>query len=144
METETKEVNVTGEQPTQPVQLIQHKPLYITQYIRDKQRRPIGVLLAKSNGNNQLNIGFSLCCWKDKFNKKFGKELAEKRAEINSNAYKVYINHGHDEISRFGARSERVYIPESVYHPLLDFADRCESIALHHNYTLPKWVQCVL
>jgi hypothetical protein len=49
----------------------------IIQYVRDKERNPIGTVVALS----PKSIGASLCSPKDKWNRKIGIEIAKGRAK---------------------------------------------------------------
>ena len=52
----------------------------LVQYIRDKERRPIGCMVALGFSRYTI-IGYSLCnTKKDKFNKTLGKDIAYNRA----------------------------------------------------------------
>jgi hypothetical protein len=50
-------------------------------YIRDEQRNPKGVAVIVRKKNGQKLFGYSLCCPKDKFDKKIGTEMAVLRAK---------------------------------------------------------------
>lgn len=52
----------------------------LVEYIRDSRGHKIGVLFAKPSGTN-FTVGYSLCSKEDVFDRKFGKFLAERRAE---------------------------------------------------------------
>jgi hypothetical protein len=53
----------------------------IKQYIRNKNGQPIGCLVAEKQGDKYA-IGFSKCRKGDKFDKKFGTEVAQRRANM--------------------------------------------------------------
>ena len=128
------------------------------QYIRDHKRKPIGVMLAKSH-DGKMNIGFSLCCKRDKFNKEFGKRLAEIRAELFINAKEVIVassistrNMRLNIINKptiwkkngiLQDRNETVIIPQTIYHPLSMFISKC-IYKYNGKYALPRWTNCLV
>jgi len=76
----------------------------LIQYVRDRKRRRVGVMLARKV-NDELKISFSLCNMKlDKFCKKRGLLIAQARLD------KPKIRH----------------VPQSVRHSLASFIDRAE------------------
>jgi hypothetical protein len=54
---------------------------YETWYLRDKQRRKIGVILLVFRHNN-VSIGWSRCCRLDRFDRERGENIAFNRAKI--------------------------------------------------------------
>ncbi len=106
----------------------------IVQYIRNKHRRPIGVMLAMADGD-KLNIGFSLCCKRDKFSKKFGLGVALIRAALYANA--VHVSAVRDGMYH---RGNYVVIPYTVFCHLPQFIKKCQ-LKYNGKYELPEWAK---
>ena len=113
------------------------------QYIRDHKRNPIGVMIAKPI-DGKLAIGFSLCCKRDKnrLDKDYGINKARERALLFIDKNYILISSEkpiYDMELELNAkkRSETVIIPQSVYHPLSNFIDKCEY--KYDNCELPSW-----
>lgn len=53
----------------------------IYQFVHNRRRQKVGVVLAKKNDNGLVGIGWSLCNPKDSFNKDHAISIAEGRAE---------------------------------------------------------------
>ena len=51
------------------------------EYHRNTHRQPIGCFVAQKMNDEEVRYGWSLCCKKDKFNKRFGLQLAFNRVE---------------------------------------------------------------
>lgn len=56
----------------------------VIQYVRNKKRRPMGVLVALKDSNSPegFRIGYSLCNKKDRFSKHMGLVVAIGRADV--------------------------------------------------------------
>ena len=70
----------------------------LIQYVRNKQSQPIGVVIAEKISETNFDVGWSLCCKKDKFNKEVAFKIAAGRLRKGSNVpipHKVepYVNH---------------------------------------------------
>jgi hypothetical protein len=62
---------------------------YVKQYVRDKNRNPIGVLVAIYDSPNDTNyIGYSFCNPRDQFSKVKGTEIALGRARTQKYIYR--------------------------------------------------------
>lgn len=129
----------------------QNNPIY-----RKKGGNKIGVLVAGIDpANNELVVGFSLCCKKDKFDyisiaggrkmkiNNFGRNLAAKRAFLWKNYDKLRDDnvHNHKEVNF----KNTVVIPESISNDLEDFLNRCNLY--YKDIELPVWgsikINCV-
>ncbi len=53
----------------------------LTTKITNKNGKRLGFMVASKNQNNEVLLGFSLCCKKDKFNYDRGLHIATKRAD---------------------------------------------------------------
>lgn len=64
----------------------------LIEYVRNEESQPIGVVIAEKVSDESFNIGWSLCCKKDKFDKKMAFKIALGRLRRGSNVslpYKV-------------------------------------------------------
>lgn len=53
----------------------------IYQFVHNRRRQKVGVVLAKKLGNNSVGLGWSLCNPRDEFNKQHAINIALGRAE---------------------------------------------------------------
>lgn len=53
----------------------------IYQFVHNRRRQKVGVVLAKKMANNSVGFGWSLCNPKDQFNKNYALAIAEGRAD---------------------------------------------------------------
>lgn len=89
-------------------------PYTLITYSRDKNRNPIGVLVAiKTGDNGEFNIGYAQCRKGDRFSKKLGLNIAIGRAEYETNLNTLdSMPHNLKKIlSRFISRCEKYYKP---------------------------------
>lgn len=65
----------------------------IIKYVKNKKGQPIGVVLATKTFDNQFSVGWSLCKINghnaDKFDKKFGVQIAAARAKAGYDLKKI-------------------------------------------------------
>lgn len=80
----------------------------IIQYIRNKHRDKIGILLANVENGSVIRIGYSLKCKRDKnFNREFGIKIARARA-LNDRPFKVPRSI-HPQFKHFEERAGRYF-----------------------------------
>lgn len=90
----------------------------IVEYVRDKKRRPYGVLYAYPEGS-EVRIGFSKCnTKKDKFNKELGIEIAKERAKKRNITDSKYFKSNNCPTEN---------IPKDVLKSLPIFIKRCKK-----------------
>jgi hypothetical protein len=53
----------------------------IYQFVHNRRRQKVGVVLAKKTSNGSVGIGWSLCNPRDEFNKQYAVDIALGRAE---------------------------------------------------------------
>jgi hypothetical protein len=51
----------------------------IIQFVRNKKRQPVGIVVARKHPDGHVCLGWSRCCRLDRFNKNLGLELARGR-----------------------------------------------------------------
>jgi hypothetical protein len=86
-------------------------PFTIVSYLRDKKRKPMGVLVAVKKGNNgNFHIGYSMCRKSDTFDKSMGLKIAIGRCE--SENYETFTKTPHNlrkMLPEFVKRCEKYY-----------------------------------
>lgn len=101
-------------------------PNMLTQFIKDKNNKPYGVIVAKkiSGENPVVKIGISLCNTKvDVFNKKIGVEIALKRC-LSNEKYTIHASGLRDFNEPFGGCYVRIDNMTDFAHKLFWFMER--------------------
>ena len=62
----------------------------IIKYVKNRKGHPVGIVLATKTEDGKFSVGWSLCKTSDDvFNKKFGIEIAKRRAHANYDLKKI-------------------------------------------------------
>ncbi len=92
-----------------------HCGKYLVHYLRDCNRVPFGCIVATS----PENIGVSVCCPKDKFNKKIAKQIALGRALVTDDPLAINLPRHREILGFYGYKNERTFEewddPISIY-----------------------------
>lgn len=89
---------------------------YLVYYLRDWKRVPFGCIVATS----PENIGVSICCPKDHFNKRRARDIALGRAMLRDNSLGVVPNR---RIAGYYGENEKTwYLPEQ---PMKNYVEEC-------------------
>jgi hypothetical protein len=83
----------------------EHCGKYLVHYLRDSDRVPFGCIVATS----PENIGVSVCCPKDKFNKKMARQIALGRALVIDDPLKVSLPKHRKIYGFYGWHNSKTY-----------------------------------
>jgi hypothetical protein len=86
----------------------------LIKYVRDKSRKPIGMVVAVKQEKEPFTLGWSLCNKKDKWNRDIAKKIAIGRAYNISHRDEVFTYYDvpeslHDEVHNMNVRANRYF-----------------------------------
>jgi hypothetical protein len=87
-----------------------HCGKYLVHYLRDCNRVPFGCIVATS----PENIGVSVCCPKDRFNKKMARQIALGRALVTNDPLAVNIPKYRKILGFYGIKDGRTWNADAI------------------------------